>query len=90
LKINLSLQQDFQAPELVLKRAQIKKIIETTLRHIGYKEDCEIGIACVDEESHQLNLQYREKDKPTNVCLFQVIFLKKFYQCWMHYLWVIW
>ncbi|KGF57912.1 rRNA maturation RNase YbeY [Acinetobacter baumannii] len=71
MKISLSLQQDFQSPELELKRAQLKKIIETTLRHAGYKEDCEIGIACVDlEESHQLNLQYREKDKPTNVLSF--------------------
>ncbi|EPJ3659519.1 rRNA maturation RNase YbeY [Acinetobacter baumannii] len=71
MKISLSLQQDFQSPELELKRAQLKKIIETTLRYVGYKEDCEIGIACVDlEESHQLNLQYREKDKPTNVLSF--------------------
>ncbi|MGQ1155538.1 rRNA maturation RNase YbeY [Acinetobacter baumannii] len=71
MKISLSLQQDFQSPELELKRAQLKKIIETTLRRVGYKEDCEIGIACVDlEESHQLNLQYREKDKPTNVLSF--------------------
>ncbi|MBJ8506325.1 rRNA maturation RNase YbeY [Acinetobacter seifertii] len=71
MKISLSLQQDFQSPELELKRVQLKKIIETTLRHVGYKEDCEIGIACVDlEESHQLNLQYREKDKPTNVLSF--------------------
>ncbi|MCE6001345.1 rRNA maturation RNase YbeY [Acinetobacter pittii] len=71
MKISLSLQQDFQSPGLELKRAQLKKIIETTLRHVDYKEDCEIGVACVDlEESQQLNLQYREKDKPTNVLSF--------------------
>lgn len=71
MKISLSLQQDFQSPELELKRSQLKKIIETTLRHVGYKEDCEIGVACVDlAESQQLNLQYREKDKPTNVLSF--------------------
>ncbi|WP_044099960.1 rRNA maturation RNase YbeY [Acinetobacter pittii] len=71
MKISLSLQQDFQSPELELKRVQLKKIIETTLRHVGYKEDCEIGVACVDlDESQQLNLQYREKDKPTNVLSF--------------------
>lgn len=71
MKISLSLQQDFQSPELELKWAQLKKIIETTLRHVGYKEDCEIGVACVDlDESQQLNLQYREKDKPTNVLSF--------------------
>jgi len=71
LKINLSLQQDFQANELPLKRGQIKKQIETTLRHVGFDVDCEIGIACVDlAESHELNLQYREKDKSTNVLSF--------------------
>lgn len=71
MKINLSLQQDFQANELPLKRGQIKKQIETTLRHVSFDVDCEIGIACVDlAESHELNLQYREKDKPTNVLSF--------------------
>lgn len=71
MKINLSLQQDFQAAALPLKRGQIKKTIETTLRHVGFSKVCEIGIACVDvAESHQLNLQYRQKDKPTNVLSF--------------------
>ena len=71
MKINLSLQQDFQAAELSLKRGQIKKNIETTLHHVGFNTDCEIGIGCVDlAESHELNLQYREKDKPTNVLSF--------------------
>jgi len=71
LKLNLSLQQDYQSPELVLKRAYIKKVIETTLRFINVDQDCEIGIACVDnDESHKLNLEYRQKDKPTNVLSF--------------------
>jgi len=71
LKLSLSLQQDFQSPELVLKRAYIKKVVETTLRHIGTQSDCEIGIACVDlDQSQQLNLEYRRKDKPTNVLSF--------------------
>ena len=71
MKINLSLQQDFQSSELTLKRGQIKKYIETALRHVGFDADCEIGIACVDvPESHELNLQYRKKDKPTNVLSF--------------------
>ena len=71
MKLSLSLQQDFQAPELVLKRAYIKKVVETTLRFIDTQSDCEIGIACVDnEESHKLNLEYRKKDKPTNVLSF--------------------
>lgn len=71
MKLSLSLQQSFQSPELVLKRAYLKKIIETSLRHIDTQSDCEIGIACVDNaESHQLNLEYRGKDKPTNVLSF--------------------
>ncbi|WP_168389930.1 rRNA maturation RNase YbeY [Acinetobacter indicus] len=71
MKLSLSLQQDVQASELVLKRGYIKKVVDTTLRHIGTQSDCEIGIACVDnEESHKLNLEYRQKDKPTNVLSF--------------------
>lgn len=71
MKLSLSLQQNFQAPELVLKRAYLKKVVETSLRHIATQSNCEIGIACVDNaESHQLNLEYRCKDKPTNVLSF--------------------
>ncbi len=71
MKLSLSLQQNFQAPELVVKRAYIKKVVETALRHIGTQSDCEVGIACVDhDESHKLNLEYRGKDKPTNVLSF--------------------
>ncbi len=71
MKLSLSLQQSFEAPELVLKRAYLKKVIETTLRYIDTQSDCEIGIACVDnDESHKLNLEYRKKDKPTNVLSF--------------------
>ncbi|WP_372403968.1 rRNA maturation RNase YbeY [Acinetobacter piscicola] len=71
MKLSLSLQQTFEAPELVLKRAYVKKVVETTLRFIDTLSDCEIGIACVDvDESHKLNLEYRGKDKPTNVLSF--------------------
>ena len=71
MKLSLSLQQSFEAPTLLLKRAYLKKVIETTLRFIDTKSDCEVGIACVDlDESHKLNLEYRQKDKPTNVLSF--------------------
>lgn len=71
MKLSLSLQQDVQSPQLVLKRAFIKRVVETTLRHIGTQSDCEMGIACVNhDESHKLNLEYRGKDKPTNVLSF--------------------
>ena len=72
MKLSLSLQQDFQAPELVLKPAYIKKVIETALRYIDVNQDCEIGIAFVDnDESHKLNLEYH-LGKTTHwlVCLF--------------------
>ena len=71
MKLNLTLQQDFKSPDLILKRAQLKKVIETTLRYVDIGTDCEIGIACVDEaQSHALNFEYRKKDKPTNVLSF--------------------
>lgn len=71
MKLSLSIQQSFEAPELVLKRVYLKKVIETTLRYIETQSDCEMGIACVNhDESHKLNLQYRGKDKPTNVLSF--------------------
>ena len=71
MKLSLSLQQNFQAPELVLKRAYLKKVVETSLRHIATQSNCEIGIARVDSpEGEHLNLAYRGKDKPTNVLSF--------------------
>lgn len=71
MKLSLSIQHSFEAPELVLKRVYLKKVIETTLRYIETQSDCEMGIACVNhDESHKLNLQYRGKDKPTNVLSF--------------------
>ena len=71
MKLSLSLQQDFKSPVLDIKRGYLKKVVETTLRHADMENDCEIGIACVDNaESQRLNLQYRAKDKPTNVLSF--------------------
>ena len=71
MTINLALQQDFQSPELVLNEVALAQIIDTAFAHLNVDEPTEIGIACVDvAESHQLNLQYRGKDKPTNVLSF--------------------
>lgn len=71
MKLRLSLQQPYKMPELVLNRATIIKTIQTALQHVDYNFDAEIGIACVDEaQSHATNLQYRDKDKPTNVLSF--------------------
>ena len=69
--VNLALQQDFQSLELTLNEDALAQIIDTTLAHLDMDEPTEIGIACVDlAESHELNLQYRGKDKPTNVLSF--------------------
>lgn len=71
MKISLSIRQNFKTPELNLKRADLKKVIQTTLQHLEITDNCEIGLACVDfDESHELNLNYRQKDKPTNVLSF--------------------
>lgn len=71
MKISLSIQQGFNTPLLKPKRSDLKKIIETTLRHVNITDNCEIGLACVDlAASHELNLLYRQKDKPTNVLSF--------------------
>ena len=71
MKISLSLQQDIKSPALLLKRAALKKTLSTALEHLAIHESCEIGIACVDGDySQALNLQYRGKDKPTNVLSF--------------------
>nr|WP_298892052.1 rRNA maturation RNase YbeY [uncultured Acinetobacter sp.] len=71
MTINLALQQDFQSLELILNEDALAQIINTALAHLDMDEPTEIGIACVDvAESHELNLQYRGKDKPTNVLSF--------------------
>ena len=71
MTINLALQQDFQSPQLILNEDALVQIIDTALAHLEIGEATEIGIACVDlAESHELNMQYRGKDKPTNVLSF--------------------
>ena len=71
MKISLSIRQNFKTSALNLKRAELKKIIQTTLQHLEISDHCEVGLACVDHaESQQLNLNYRQKDKPTNVLSF--------------------
>lgn len=71
MTINLALQQDFQSPALVFNEDALAQIIDTAFAHLNVDEPTEIGIACVDvAESHELNLQYRGKDKPTNVLSF--------------------
>lgn len=71
MKISLSIRQNFKSPELIFKRAELIKVIKTTLQHLALQENYELGLACVDnQESQQLNHTYRGKDKPTNVLSF--------------------
>lgn len=71
MKISLSIQEVAKSPQLVLKRRELKTVIETALRHVGIHQHCEMGLACVNQDqSHALNHQYRGKDKPTNVLSF--------------------
>ena len=66
----LTLQKATTAKNLP-KSADFKLWIESTLSIAGFKKSCEVAIRLVDEsESQMLNLQYRGKDKPTNVLSF--------------------
>ncbi|MFL0800098.1 MAG: rRNA maturation RNase YbeY [Agarilytica sp.] len=52
-------------------KADIVLWIETTLKAIDITDDKEISVRIIDEsESQQLNHQYRQIDKPTNVLSF--------------------
>lgn len=69
--LKLSLQSPFRSPELNVKRHSMLKYVGQTLKHLDYDSPCDISIRLVDDqESHQLNLHYRQKDKPTNVLSF--------------------
>lgn len=52
-------------------RALIRKAVSETLREEAFPRPAEISVSFVDnEEIHALNLEYREKDKPTDVLSF--------------------
>jgi probable rRNA maturation factor len=66
----LTLQKATTAKNLP-KSADFKLWIDNALAIAGFKKSCEVAIRLVDEsESQMLNLQYRGKDKPTNVLSF--------------------
>ncbi|HQV22142.1 MAG: rRNA maturation RNase YbeY [Moraxellaceae bacterium] len=69
-KVTLSLQKATTHKEIPSSKA-FKTWIITALETAGFVKACEINIRLVDEaESQTLNLQYRGKDKPTNVLSF--------------------
>ncbi len=52
-------------------RALIKKAVSETLLEEGFESPAEVSVSFVDnEEIHKLNLEYRGKDKPTDVLSF--------------------
>ena len=67
----LSLQKASSIKSLPTNK-EFKTWIGIALEVAGFKKHCEIAIRLVDEaESHALNLQYRGKDKATNVLSFE-------------------
>ncbi|MBQ7290130.1 MAG: rRNA maturation RNase YbeY [Clostridia bacterium] len=52
-------------------RLLIETAIEKTLAHERFRKDAEVSVSFVDnEEIHKLNLEFRGKDKPTDVLSF--------------------
>ncbi len=52
-------------------RALIKKAVSETLLEEGFESPAEVSVSFVDNEAiHKLNLEYRGKDKPTDVLSF--------------------
>ncbi|MCB1660353.1 MAG: rRNA maturation RNase YbeY [Pseudomonadales bacterium] len=69
-KVTLSLQKACTSKEIPSSK-EFKTWILTALQIAGFDKACEVAIRLVDEtESQALNLQYRGKDKPTNVLSF--------------------
>lgn len=52
-------------------RRLIKKSVAETLSQEGFAYPAEVSVSFIDNEAiHKLNLEYREKDKPTDVLSF--------------------
>ncbi len=68
MAIILDLQQASTATDLPTE-AELQRVLEAAIT--PFQADAEVTIRIVDEaESQQLNFDYREKDKPTNVLSF--------------------
>ena len=58
-------------------RALIRKAVTETLREENFPTPAEVSVSFVDnEEIHALNLEYRGKDKPTDVLSFPMYDIK--------------
>lgn len=52
-------------------RSLINRVVKATLENENFKKDAEVSVSFVDNETiHRLNLEYRGKDKPTDVLSF--------------------
>lgn len=69
MDVIIDYQDNVPADNLV--KEKIQQWIGTSLVSVHYPGDAELTVRVVDvNEIHQLNLQYRQKDKPTNVLSF--------------------
>lgn len=52
-------------------RNLINRVVKATLENENFKKDAEVSVSFVNNETiHKLNLEYRGKDKPTDVLSF--------------------
>ena len=52
-------------------RSLINRVVKATLENENFEKDAEVSVSFVDNETiHRLNLEYRGKDKPTDVLSF--------------------
>ena len=52
-------------------RSLINRVVKATLENENFKKDAEVSVSFVNNETiHKLNLEYRGKDKPTDVLSF--------------------
>lgn len=52
-------------------RNLINRVVKATLENENFEKDAEVSVSFVDNETiHRLNLEYRGKDKPTDVLSF--------------------
>ncbi|WP_375753108.1 rRNA maturation RNase YbeY [Vibrio sp. HN007] len=69
MSIELDLQIAVESADGLPAEADFQRWLQTTVTQ--FQPEAEVTIRLVDEEeSHQLNLEYRGKDKPTNVLSF--------------------